>query len=229
MKGALAFLLRIYAGLTALGTALLAVAAAALFASGALSGARVGEALRVLREGAPAPLAPRREPGEEARRAAAETLARRQEEVRRLEARLAARVVALEADRARLEEGRGRLAAEEARFRRERESAGPSAEDDAVASILPVFSRMEGAEAAEVMRDWDDARIVAALRALRPSKAAELLSALRTDPRFERDFRRTPEGAPPGAKTRLERIFESLQDGRPAGEARSAGGPDRPK
>ena len=218
MKSAFAFLLRIYAGLTALGTALLAVAGAALFASGALTGERVGETVRVLREG-PAPPVVRERTGEEqrreaARRAAEETIVRRHEELRRIETRVSARVLLLEADRARFEEERRRHAEAEAQLRAERESPGPSGSEEAVSTNVALFSRMEGAEVAEAMKDWDDARLVRTLRALRPSKAAEVLSAFRTDPRFEAGFRRPPSGAPRGARTRLERIFEAMQEGR---------------
>lgn len=216
MKEILSSLLRIYAGLTAIGAALVAVAAAALFASGALTGERLSDALRVVREGPPRPVAPR-PPGEEAalreevRRAAEDALARRQEDLRRLETRVAARALLVEADRARLEEDRRRHAETAAQLRAERESAGTSGAEEA-SSILPLFSRMEGAEIAEAMKDWDDARIVRMIRSLRPTKAAEVIAALRTDPRFEQEFRRPPAGAPKGTKTRLERLFEALKD-----------------
>lgn len=217
MTRVFAFLLRIYAGLTALGVALLATAVAALFASGAWTGPRVADAVRVLREGpAPAP-SPRDRSEEEARReqvrrAAEETLSRRQEELRRLEARVSAARLVLEADRARLEADRRRLAESEARFRHERESAPAAGEGDAVSSNAALFSRMDGGEIAEAMAGWDDARVVRTLRALRPGKAAEVLAAYRSDPRFEREFRSPPAGAPKGSRTRLERIYEGLRD-----------------
>jgi flagellar motility protein MotE (MotC chaperone) len=219
MRRALAFLVRIYAGLTAIGVAIVAVAAAALFASGWTDAAKVGEAARVLREGAPPPVTPRDRTAEEARRdearrAAEETLARRQEELRRLEARVSVRMAQLEADRSRLEADRRRHAEAVTQFRLDREAAGPArGEEEGAGSNVSLFSRMEAAEVAEAMKGWDEARIVRTLRALRPSKAAEVLAALRTDPQFEADFRRPPPGAPRGARTRLERIFEELGEG----------------
>ena len=49
------------------------------------------------------------------------------------------------------------------------------------------------------------------LRALRPGKAAEVLEAIRTDPQFEDEFRRVPQEAPAGTKTRSERLLEEFK------------------
>jgi hypothetical protein len=75
---------------------------------------------------------------------------------------------------------------------------------------------MEGAALLELWQGWDDARIVSYLRALKPSKAAEVLEAMRTDPQFNATFRQLPPGAPRGAKTRVELIMEEFKKA-PAG------------
>ena len=43
---------------------------------------------------------------------------------------------------------------------------------------------MEAPGIVALVRDWDEARIVRYLRAMRPSKAAEVLDAMRADPRM---------------------------------------------
>jgi hypothetical protein len=70
---------------------------------------------------------------------------------------------------------------------------------------------MEAPGIVSVLKSGDDARFVRYLRALRPAKAAEVLEALRTDPQFEDGFRRVPADAPPGTKTRFERLNEEFR------------------
>jgi hypothetical protein len=186
-------LLRVYAAVTAYAAALLALLVALLFATGTLTRERLGEAAAVLRSGAPprpaAPAAPERKPPDGAGAEA------RAEELRRLETRLAARAGQLEAERRALEAERARL-------------QGPRREDEARAAAefeanVAILSRLEGAAIAEAMKGWDDATFVRYLRAFRPSKAAEVLEAVRTDPALEADFRR----APPGGPARSERLM----------------------
>ncbi|HXG59740.1 MAG TPA: hypothetical protein VNO22_00060, partial [Planctomycetota bacterium] len=131
-----------------------------------------------------------------------------------LEAFVSARLLQLEREREDLERRRNELRAAEARARREAEGRALAAAEAELAANVPIFSRLEGDALAALLRGWDDAQIVRYLRALRPSKAAEVLEALRTAPEFEAEFRR----AAPGKKPRLEGILEELR--KPPGAAR---------
>jgi hypothetical protein len=70
---------------------------------------------------------------------------------------------------------------------------------------------MEAPGIVAVLKDGDDASFVRHLRAMRPSKAAEVLEALRVDPQFEQEFRKVPPDAPAGAKPRMQRLNEEFQ------------------
>ncbi|HYF01230.1 MAG TPA: hypothetical protein VEJ18_20065, partial [Planctomycetota bacterium] len=136
------------------------------------------------------------------------SLEERRQELERLEARLAARQAQLDADRARAEEAEARLQAERQRLEAQRALAGVG-EAEAAANAA-IFDRMDPAELIELLRRWDNAGFVRHLRAMRPSKAAEVLALLHADPRFE-EFRRPAPGAPKGAPTRLDEILHEMR------------------
>lgn len=167
-----------------------ALLAAILFATGTVTWAGLRQGVSALRVPEPAPpAAPPSRVDEEWRdleaagRRQAETLAKMREELRRAEDLLALRVAELEKER------------REAEARRRQEEAGraAAAAEAEVAANVPILSRMEPDALAGLMRDWDAARVVRYLRALRPSKAAEVLEAL--GPRaaaLREEFLRTP-------------------------------------
>src|SRR6185295_11400907 len=80
--------------------------------------------------------------------------------------------------------------------------------DAELSANVPILTRMEAPGIVAVLKSGDDARFVRYLRALRPSKSAEVLEALRTDPQFEDEFRRVPPEAPAGSRPRFERVNE---------------------
>lgn len=186
-----------------------------LWLSGTVPSARWGEAVRILLGGPSLPVAAPAGPGAEewrrfgeAQRAGSEILRRRRDEVERLEGEISARLALLEAERRRAAEAR--RAAEEAEGRlRQREESLTAAEADAeLRANLPFLSRMEGAAILSLAAEWDDARLVRYLRAMRPSKAAEVLEAMRRDPQ---------------AAGRVARVAEALQ--RPLRSGAPGGGP----
>ena len=206
---------RIYAGASGLLVAVAIALGAALFLSGAVSSERLAAAARVLKEGeAPRPPVPAPEPqapDEAEQRQAAEALARREEELGLLEARVAARQAQVEADRLRVAEAAAKLKADRETFEQERQETVRTKTDADLAANVPILSKMDGASIVAVLKGWDDATFVRYLRALRPSKAAEVLDALQNDPKYESEFRRLPPGAPRGARTRAELLMEEFK------------------
>jgi hypothetical protein len=211
MRSFLGGLLRGYAVLAAYGLAVLAIAIAALFWNGALDRGRVREAFRVLRgrpaEAVPAP-DPRPTDGISERE---QILARRTAELQKLEERTTARLAMLRAEQEALERKRQESLVATADAKKAQEDLSQVTSDAELAANVPILSRMEAPGIVSVLKAGDDARFVRYLRALRPSKAAEVLEALRTDPQFEEEFRRVPQEAPPGTKSRAERIHEEMR------------------
>ncbi|HEX7898199.1 MAG TPA: hypothetical protein VF950_10590 [Planctomycetota bacterium] len=203
--------------LSTVSTILVAVVLAvgiALLMSGAIRADRLTDALSALREGAarPAPAPPEAAvPEESERRQAADALARREEELRRLDVRVAARQAQVEADRQRVAETAARLKADREKFELERQETVQTKTDADLAANVPILSKMDGASIVAVLKGWDDATFVRYLRALKPSKAAEALDAVQNDPKFEPEFRRLPPGAPRGARTRAELLMEEFR------------------
>lgn len=188
--------------------AVVATMLVALAAAGALRPDRLQAAAEALRgevSEAPRP-APADDP--EIRRQAEASLDLRREEIERLEARLAARQTQLDADRARAVEAEARLRAERERVEAQRALVG-AGEAEAAANAA-IFDRMEPAELIDLLKRWDNAGFVRHLRAMRPSRAAEILGLLQSDTRYE-DFRRPPPGAPKGASSRLDEILAQMK------------------
>lgn len=203
---------RWYAAASGLVMAGLVVAGAALFSSGALEPARLAAAAAVLRNGpAPAPVPAAATPAEAAGREAAESLVRREDELRRLEGRIAARQAQLDAERARFLEEGARLKTEREAFDLRRRDDAQGGIDADLAANVPILSRMDGASIVAALRGWDDVSFVRTLRALKPGKAAEVIDALQNDAAFEQEFRRLPAGAPRGARTRAELLMEEFK------------------
>lgn len=218
MKMILGGLLRGYAILAGWTVFLALILFGVLWFSGRVTEERARAAARVLRDGLP-PQAPPRvvTPQEEwkeyesARRQRDEILERRTRDLAKLEDMVQIRMAQVEADRARLDKERQEhqaLASKAAELKKQAEAAKTDAELEA---NLPILSRMDGPSVLALTRGWEDARIVRYLRALKPSKAAEVLEAMRVDPQFEQEFRKVAPDAPKGTLTRAELIMEELK------------------
>jgi flagellar motility protein MotE (MotC chaperone) len=218
MKNLVAALVRAYAAVAAYTLALLAVIAVVLFSSGALTAERVGEAVTVLRtpkektvERTPAHSDEERRELEGTQRSRQETLDLREHELQRLDTRVAGLLGTVRRDQDDLAAGRRKLREDQDLLRKDQEALAAAKSDAEVAANLPILSKMDGAGIVSLMKSWDDARFVRYLRAMKPGKAAEVLETVRTDPLFETEFRRLPEDAPAGAKTRAERLVEEFK------------------
>jgi septal ring factor EnvC (AmiA/AmiB activator) len=218
MKNLMAALARAYAAVTAFTVALAAILVAILFLSGALTKDRVEDALQALR--APKEKVQERKSLlsdeerlelERAQRQRQETLDLREKELGKLETRLAGQLAQVRQEQDDLEKSRKKILEEQGRLKKEQESLAGGQSDAEVAANVPILSRMDAPGIVAVLKEWDDTRFVRYLRAMRPSKAAEVLETVRTDPQFETEFRRIPEDAPPGAKTRAERLAEEFK------------------
>ena len=189
--------------------AVVATMLVALVAAGALTPDRLQAAAEALRGGAVAQAPPPPVVEDDAARRQAEaSLEQRRQELERLETRLAARQAQLDADRARAEEAEARLRVERERLEAQQAQAGVG-EAEAAANAA-IFDRMDPADLIDLLKRWDDAGFVRHLRAMRPSRAAEVLELLQSDPRYE-EFRRPPAGAAKGAPTRLDSILKEMR------------------
>lgn len=204
-------LLKAYAVLAGYALVLLAVVAAALFWKGALTRSRVQAAWQALRGGSPAIERPVDTKAGEGIAEREQILERRAQELQKLDERTTARLALLRAEQEALERKRQESLAAAADARKAKEELAQVTSDAELAANVPILSRMEAPGIVAVLKAGDDARFVRYLRALRPTKAAEVLEALRTDPQFEDEFRRVPQEAPPGTKTRTERINDELK------------------
>ena len=83
--------------------------------------------------------------------------------------------------------------------------------DAEIQANVPIFAKMEGVAILSLMKGWENPRIVRYLRALKASKAAEVLEAMRMDPLFERNFRQPPPGADPESPTRFDLVMEEFK------------------
>ena len=211
MRNFLSGLLKAYAALAAgaLGLGMLVVAA--LFWSGALTGERVQAAFQALRSGpAATEVATEKKPAD----GAAEReliLERRALELQKLEDRTVARLSLIKAEQEALERKRLEALAATGEAKKAQDEYSQTKTDAEVAANVPILSKMEAPGIVSVMKGWDDARFVRYLRAMRPGKAAEVLEALRSDPQLEEEFRKIPPDAPPGTRTRAERLNEEFK------------------
>lgn len=211
MRNLLAGLLKVYAVLAAWVVALAAIIAILLFWKGALTGPRVDAAWQALR-GRPAAVEPvvEKKPAESVAERE-RILEQRSQELQKLDERAATRLALIRAEQDTLDRKRQESAAAAAEAKKAQDELSQSKSDAELASNVPILSRMEAPGIVSVLKSGDDARFVRYLRALRPGKAAEVFEALRTDPQFEDEFRRVPADAPPGTKTRGERLNEEFR------------------
>jgi hypothetical protein len=211
MREFLAGLLKAYAVAAAYAVALVAVVVLVLFAQGALTGERVRAAFQTLRTAPPAPepaAAPKPAGGVAERE---QILEKRMEELRALDERTATRLSLIRAEQEALDRKRQEAGAASAEAKKAQEEFALVKSDAELASNVPILSRMEAPGIVSVLKAGDDARFVRYLRALRPGKAAEVLEALRSDAQFDEEFRRVPPEAPPGTKSRFDRLNEEFQ------------------
>lgn len=210
MKELLGWLLKAYAAAAGYAVAVLVLVVAVLLGSGAINTERVRAAFEALRGRAPAPVAvAERKPAENLPERE-QILERRSQELQKLEERVAARLSLVKAEQEALDRRRAEAEAVLAESKQVQQTAADSKSDAELAANVPILSRMEPAGVVALLKDGDDARFVRHLRAMRPTKAAEVLEALRTDPQFEQDFRRVASDAPAGSKPRVQRLNEEF-------------------
>jgi hypothetical protein len=211
MRGFLGGLLKGYAVAAGGGVALVAVAIGMLFWLGALTGSRLEAAWQALR-GRPAAVEPvvQKKPAESLAERE-QILEQRTKELQKLDERASVRLALIRAEQETLERKRQEAVAAAAEAKKSQDELAQAKSDAELTANVPILSRMEAPGIISVLKSGDDARFVRYLRALRPGKAAEVLEALRTDTQFEEEFRRVPADAPPGAKTRAERINEEFR------------------
>ena len=211
MRNLLAGLLKIYAVLAAWAVAIAAIVVAVLVWRGTVTGARVDAAWQALhgRTAAVAPVAEKKPADSLAERE--RILEQRSQELQKVDERAATRLALIRAEQDTLDRKRREADAAAAEARKAQEDLAQNKSDAELAANVPILSRMEAPGIVSVLKSGDDARFVRYLRALRPGKAAEVLEALRTDPQLEDEFRRVPADAPPGTKTRAERINEEFK------------------
>ena len=212
MKNFVVWLLKAYAAVAAYAVALLAAVVLVLVFNGALTGDRVRAASQALR-GRPAPVEPAVAPPKpsDSLGEREQILEKRSGELQVLEERIATRLALIRAEQETLERKRQEAAAGAVEAKKAQEELAQAKSDAELAANVPILTRMEAPGIISVLKTGDDARFVRTLRALRPSKAAEVLEALRSDPQFEEEFRRVPPEAPPGTKSRFERISDELK------------------
>jgi hypothetical protein len=211
MKELLVWLLKGYAAVAGYAVAVFLLVTAVLFGTGAVTGARVDAAFEALRGRGPAPVAvAERKPVEDLPEREL-ILEKRTQELQKLEERAGARLSLIKAEQEALERQRREAETVLAEAKRVRQDAAAEKSDAELAANVPILSRMEPAGVVGLLKDGDDARFVRHLRAMRPTKAAEVLEALRTDPQFEQEFRRVSADAPAGSKSRVQRLNEEFQ------------------
>lgn len=204
-------LLRAYAIAAAWVVALLLLTAGLLARSGALGGDRLQAAWQALRSGQPEPApAPERKPADGLAERE-QILAKRSQELQKLDEQTAARLAMIRAEQAALEAKRKEALAATDEAKKARAEFAQAKSDAELDANVPILSRMEAPGIVAVLKSGDDARFVRYLRALRPSKSAEVLEALRSDPQFEEEFRRVPVEAPAGTRPRFDRLNEELR------------------
>lgn len=212
MKDFVAWLLKAYAVAAGYALALVALIVLVLFVQGALTGERVRAAFQTLRTLKPPPepaSAPAKPSAGIAERE--QILEKRTEELRALDERTSTRLSLIRAEQETLDRKRQEATAAAAEAKKAREEFAQAKSDAELAANVPILSRMEAPGIVSVLRTGDDARFVRYLRALRPGKAAEVIEALRSDPQFDEEFRRIPPEAPPGMKSRFERLNEEFK------------------
>jgi len=218
MKNLVSAILKVYAAVAAYAVTLVAAVVIVLFSTGAVTPERLKESVAVLR--APKEKAPERGPAlsdderrelDKTQRQRQETLDLREKDLQKLESRVTGLLSQVRKDREDLDGSRGLLQVEQEQLRKDREDLATARTDAEIAANLPILSKLDGPGIVQILRYWDDPRFVRYLRAMKPAKAAEVFETLRSDPQFEPEFKRLPDDAPPGAKTRAERLIEEFK------------------
>ena len=211
MKNFLHGLVKAYAILASWAVAVMLIVLGVLFWGGALSGPRLKLGYEAMRGKAPAVVqAPPAKPADSLAERE-RILEQRSQELRKLDERAGVRLALIRAEQETLDRKRQDELAAAAEAKKAKDDLALARSDAELEANVPILSRMEAPGIISVLKTGDDARFVRTLRALRPTKAAEVLEALRTDPQFEEEFRRVPPDAPPGTKTRFERISDELK------------------
>jgi len=138
-------------------------------------------------------------------------LEKRTQELQKLDERTATRLALIRAEQDTLEAKRKDAVAAAEEAKKAQAEFAQTKSDAELSANVPILTRMEAPGIVAVLKSGDDARFVRYLRALRPSKSAEVLEALRTDPQFEDEFRRVPPEAPAGSRPRFERLNEEFR------------------
>src|SRR5579862_2252099 len=211
MKEFLGWLLKAYLALAGYAVAVLLLIVAILWTSGSVTVERCGAAFEALRGRAPAAVVAAEKKPTPDLSEREQILEMKTQELQKLQERASARLSLIKAEQEALDRKRSEAETVLAEAARVQQEAAASKSDAELAANVPILSRMEPAGVVAFLKDGDDARFVRHLRTLRPSKAAEVLDALRTDPQFEQEFRRVPPDAPAGTKTRLQRLNEEFQ------------------
>ncbi len=211
MREILIKLLKAYAAVAGYAVAVVVLIVLILLSTGSINGERVSAAFDALRGKKPDVVAAGVRPAAQDLPEREQILEQRSRELQKLEERIASRLSLMKAEQEALDRRRTEVEAAAAELKRGQGEVAAEKSDTEVAANVPILSRMEPAGIVAVLKDGDDARFVRHLRAMRPSKAAEVLDALRTDPQFEQEFRRVPADAPPGSKARMQRLNEEFQ------------------
>jgi len=211
MRKFFGWLLKAYAFLAAYAVALVALIAATLFWTGAVTGERMKAAFQTLRARPSAPEPPTEKKSADGVAERERILERRTRELQKLDERTGTRLTMIRAEQEALDRKRQEAAAAMAEAKKAQEDIAQTKSDAELAANVPILSRMEAPGIVSILKSGDDARFVRYLRALRPGKAAEVLEALRIDPQFDEEFRRVPSDSPPGTKARAERLNEEFK------------------
>lgn len=203
--------LKAYAVVAAWAVALVLLVVGLLAAQGVLTGERARAAWQTLRSGPiEAPAAPERKP-QDSLAERERILENRTQELQRLDERTATRLALIRAEQDTLEAKRKEAVAAVEEAKKAQAELAQTRADAELNANVPILSRMEAPGIVAVLKTGDDARFVRYLRALRPSKSAEVLEALRVDPQFEEEFRRVPPEAPAGSRPRFDRLSEEFR------------------
>jgi hypothetical protein len=211
MKELLSGVLKAYAAAAGYAVAVFFLIVAVLLLTGAITGERLDAAFNALRGRRPeSPVAMEKKPSDGLVERE-QILEKKTLELQKLEERTLARLSLIKAEQESLDRLRKTAETASAEAKAAQKEFSTLKSDAELDVNLPILSRMEAPGIVAVLKDGDDGRFVRHLRAMRPSKAAEVLEVLRVDPQFEQEFRRVPPDAPAGTKPRMQRLNEEFQ------------------
>ncbi len=211
MKTLLIGFLRAYAAVAGYAVAVFFLIVAVLLLTGAITGERLEVAFGALRGHRPEPVVVAEKKPSDGLAEREQILEKKTQELQKLEERTLSRLSLIKAEEESLDRKRRAAEAASAEAKKAQREFAATKSDAELDVNLPILSRMEAPGIIAVLKDGDDASFVRHLRAMRPSKAAEVLEALRVDPQYEQEFRRVSSDAPPGTKPRMQRLNEEFQ------------------